>query len=109
MLDARLQLTIHLHSAVICPAACLMSVCGWISPLPGASSEISKSQIALPVCCELVFFAAVLLPPGASSKISESQISLPNFLRLLAEFACQYLIKPSAANYPYAAIYPCAY
>ena len=57
------------------------------APLPGASSEMSKSQIALPVCCELVFFAAVPLPPGASSEISETQIALPNFLRLLAEFA----------------------
>ena len=65
MLDARLQLTIHLHSsAVIDPAACLMSVCAWISPLPGASSEISKPQIALPVCYELVLFAAVPLQLG---------------------------------------------
>ena len=40
---------------------------------------MSKSQIALPVCYELVFFAAVPLPLGASTEISESQIALPNF------------------------------
>ena len=98
-----MQLSIHLRTGLPCfrsyLSRCVFDAC----------VRLDKSQIALPVCCELVFFAAVLLPPGASSKISESQISLPNFLRLLAEFACQYLIKPSAANYPYAAIYPCAY
>ena len=46
-------------------------------------------------------FAAVP-SPDASSEISESQVALPSFLRLLVEFACQYLIEPSAAIYPYA-------
>ena len=46
-------------------------------------------------------FAAVP-SPDVSSEISESQVALPSFLRLLVEFACQYLIEPSAAIYPYA-------
>ena len=74
------------------------------------------------------------LPPGASSEISKSQIALPSLLRLLAEFCSiwssllQLIVRmqlsihlhtgwpsaaiyphagcPSAADYPSAAIYP---
>ena len=63
-------------------------------------------------------FAVVPLPPGASSEISGSQIALPSFLRLLAELTSirssllQLIIRMrlsihlrTATGWPYAAIY----
>jgi len=108
-----------------------MSVCGWLchsysSSSPGASSEMSRSQISLPICCALLwvglsglFVCLLPSPPGASSEISESQIALPSLLRLLAEFCSiwssllQLIVRmqlsihlhtewPSAAIYPHA-------
>jgi hypothetical protein len=81
-----------------------------LSLSPGASSEMknprSRSLYAVGRHASLRLFP---LPPGASSEISESQIALPSFLRLLAEFANIWLSLLQPANYPYAAIYPFAY
>ena len=100
----------------------------WVDPR-------SRCLSAVPCCELVCLFVCLLpSPPGAASEISKSQIALPSLLRLLAEFCSiwssllQLIVRmqlsihlhtgwpsaaiyphagcPSAADYPSAAIYP---
>ena len=82
-----------------------MLVCSYLS-------ICTRLQLSVPLRAWRLYTVGYVMispSPGASSEIRESQIALPSFLRPLAKFTFRYLIEPSEANYPHAAIYPFAY